>query len=99
MTGSVDVWIGAEKKGRGSISSIYLDAGDNPNINLKMGYSDGNLISDINNAEDWSGFHINIDLNGSHLNGLQPFKETAGCVVNNEKTVMLDGRDGNVQEG
>lgn len=99
VTGPVDVWIGAEKKGRGSISSIYLDAGDNPNINLKMGYSDGNLISDINNAEDWSGFHINIDLNGSHLNGLQPFKETAGCVVNNEKTVMLDGRDGTFKKG
>mgnify|MGYP006875996052 CR=1 FL=1 len=64
-----------------------------------MGYSDGNLISDINNAEDWSGFHINIDLNGFHLNGLQPFKETAGCVVNNEKTVMLDGRDGTFKKG
>ena len=99
VAGPIDVWIGSEKDRRGSVSSVTLEAGENPNISLHVGYSDGDLISELNDSSEIIGRYINIQINGTKLNGLESFQKITGITINGEKNFLLDSGKGHFSKG
>lgn len=98
VDGAMDIWVGAEKNHKGAINSVHLNANDNSNITLHMGYSGGKLLSQINGS-DSREHYVQATINGSHLNDLSEFEAVVGFLVNNKKTFLLEGRKGSFDNG
>lgn len=98
-TGLLDVWIGAEKDHSGRIDSISLDAEENPNVTLHMGYSGGRMISELNESAKLGENYVSGTIKGSKLSGLETVQEIPGFLVNNKLTIRLDSREGRFSDG